>query len=184
MIKVPGGNELLKPIELLERSGIGYNQTVADLGCGGRGYFTLQAARMVGDNGIVYAVDVLKSALTSVAGLAKQSGIQNIQTVWSNLELYGATKIPAASVDLALLVNILFQSSKRKEILHEATRLMKPKAKLLIVDWKPSGSPLGPPMGERVSPESLRQFAKELQLEALESFQAGQFHFGLLFSKR
>lgn len=183
MQKVPGGNELLNPVELLKRAGVSWNMKVGDFGCGGMGYFSLQAARMVGENGTVYAVDVLKSALTSVASIAKQSGLKNVTTVWSNIEIYKATKIPTASLDVALVKNVLFQTKNRAAFLREVHRLMKPKAKMLVVDWKMTGSPLGPVQRDRVAPEEVRTIAHDLGLEEKDSFEAGQFHFGLLFAK-
>lgn len=183
MPNIPGGNELLKPAEILKRVGVSYNMRIGDLGCGGRGYFTMQAAQMVGDKGVVYAVDVLKSALTSVANLAALAGLHNIRTVWSNLEMPGATKIPAHSLDMVLLVNMLFQSKKHAEILREAERLLSSGGSMLVIDWKPAGSPLGPPPSMRFSPESIRTIAESLHLKETEAFEAGQFHFGLVFQK-
>ena len=108
--KIPGGNELINAKEFLTKVGIEEEMTVADLGCGARGYFSLQAARMVGSRGMVYAVDILPAALKGVEVNAKLLGINNIKTVWSDLEIYEATKIPAESLDFALLINILFLS--------------------------------------------------------------------------
>lgn len=184
MQKIPGGNELLNPQDVLKRVGVEYNMTVGDLGCGGAGYFTLQAAHIVGENGRVYAVDILKSALASVEGLAKQSGIHNITTVWSNLELYGATKIPDHSLDIALLINTLFQSKLRADVMKESTRMTKMGGKLLVIDWKPAGSPLGPPPKSRVHPDEMRKIAKNLGLAEVNSFEAGPFHFALVFTKK
>ncbi len=183
MQKVPGGNELLNPAELLTRAGVTLNMKVGDFGCGGMGYFSLQAARMVGENGIVYAIDVLKSVLTSVASLAKQSGFSNVKTIWSNIELPGATKVPAGSLDIALVKNVLFQSKKRKEFLTEVIRLMKNGGTMMVVDWKMTGSPLGPVQHDRVAPDEIRSIARDLKLTEQEAFEAGQYHFGFLYKK-
>ena len=62
--KVPGGNELINSEWLLkEKAGLSFGMKVGDFGCGGGGYFALQAARLVGDHGQVFAVDILKSVL-------------------------------------------------------------------------------------------------------------------------
>lgn len=183
MQKVPSGNELLNPAELLKRAGITLNMHVGDFGCGGMGYFSLQAARMVGKNGTVYAVDILKSSLTSVASLAKESNLENLKTIWSNIELYGATKIPEASLDVALVKNVLFQTKKRSDFLKEVVRLVKHGGKIMVVDWKLTGSPLGPIQADRVPPEEVRTIAKSLNLKEDEAFEAGQYHFGFLFSR-
>ena len=77
---VPGGNELLNPVDLIKNKlGVFYGARVADLGCGGAGFFVLQNAQVVGPNGIIYAVDVLKSALANVEARAKILGFRNIK---------------------------------------------------------------------------------------------------------
>ena len=43
--------------------------TFVDTGCGG-GFFTLPAARMVGDSGTVYGIDINAQAITELKELA------------------------------------------------------------------------------------------------------------------
>ncbi len=181
--RIPGGNELLDPRKLIQKADITFSMNVADLGCGGSGVFTLQAAKAIGDKGIVYAVDILKSVLASVITKARMQSINNVRTVWSNLEIYGATKIPDGALDRALLINTLFQSKKHKEIMKEAKRMLKREGMLLIVDWKPHGAPFGPLEKDRVQPEKIEHIAKDLEFQLLEKFDAGPYHFGLLFTK-
>ncbi|PIP75226.1 hypothetical protein COW86_04980, partial [Candidatus Kuenenbacteria bacterium CG22_combo_CG10-13_8_21_14_all_39_9] len=91
---VSGGKKLLDIQDILEnRLGIVYGAKVADLGCGGNGFFTFKVARLVGKTGLVYAVDVLKMVLKNVENRAKMEGADNIKTVWSNLENFGAANI-------------------------------------------------------------------------------------------
>lgn len=182
--KIPGGNELLNPEKILKDDiEIGFGNEVADLGCGGKGYFTLQSAKLVGDKGKVYAIDVLKSILTSVETEAKIAGLSNIQTVWSNLEIYQATKIKDESLDLALLFNILFQNKKQREILRESARMIKEGGRLAVIDWKTTGAPFGPPKEIRISPEKVREMAQEIGLKEEKFFEAGLYHYGMIFSK-
>lgn len=183
MQKVPGGNELLNALTVLKRAGVGHAMTVADLGCGRMGYFTLQASRMVGENGTVWAVDILKDALANVEAQAKNAGAHNIRTVWADLERFGSTKISEKSVDIVFLINTLFQTSRHREVMKEAARMLKSGGKMLIVDWKSERSPLGPPMERRVLPENIRIAGHDLGLEEADSFEAGPYHFGLLFTK-
>ncbi len=178
-----GSNELLHARELLERAGVTPHMTVADFGCGNAGYFTIPASTMVGDKGTVYAVDVVQTVLSSVSGAAKLAGCHNVQTVWSNLEHVGATKIPENTVDVTLLINILFQTQDQASVIKEAARLTKAGGKILIVDWKITATPLGPSQAVRISPESIRIAARDANLDELDSFDAGHFHFGLLFRK-
>jgi len=182
--KVAGGNELLNPEKVLKKGGISYGFRVGDLGCGGMAYFTLQAGKMVGDKGQVYAVDVVKSILPSIETKIKLEGLTNIKTVWSNLEIFGATKIPEATLDLALVINVLFQSKKQKEIMEEAIRLLKKGGKLIVVDWQASGAPLGPQAKDRIPPEKVEEIAQSLNLKKEKSFEAGPYHYGFVFAKQ
>ncbi len=181
---ISGGNELLDAKRILsENLHLEPAKVVGDLGCGGAGYFTMAAARLVGDQGQVYAVDILKTVLSSVESKARMQKLYNVKPIWSNLELYGATSIPEATLDYALLVNILFQSHKHKEIMSEAVRLMKPGAKLLVVDWDRGHNALGPADDDKVDQDKIRQYASELSLAEIDDFKAGQYHFGMIFMK-
>lgn len=174
--------EILNPEKLLKLAGLEYGWRVADLGCGA-GFNALQAARMVGDKGQVYAVDVLKSALPAVESKARLDGLTNLKTVWSNLEIVGATKIPEGTLDLGLVINVLYQSKKHREIFREARRLIKDSGKMLVIDWKKEGSPFGPPMTERVDHEKVKLDAQEAGFIFEKEITPGPYHFGLIFKK-
>lgn len=183
MVYISGGNELLDPAAIFARLGLKTGSKVADLGCGGAGHFIVPAARIVGEHRIAYAVDILKSALRSVTSKARLEGINNIRPVWSNLEIIGATKIKEGSLDFALLINILFQSKNRDNIIHEAYRLLKKEGKLLVIDWNQNLASFGPPPEDRVLPEEVKKNAKKAKFELIDAFEAGTYHYGLIFQK-
>ena len=175
---------LLNPQQLLEKElELQFGHQVADMGCGGAGYFTLPAARLVGSRGKVYAVDILKTALDGVVSKAKLDNILNVESVWSDIERVGATKIPAESLDDALLINIMFQSRKNEDMLKEAHRLLKTGGKLLIVDWKAQPTPFGPPAANRLSPQTISQLASKIGYTVLKEFEAGPYHYGFVLVK-
>lgn len=183
-IKVPGGKELIDALSLLEKSGIAEKMIVADLGCGRRGYFTLQAAKLVGLNGLVYAIDVVKSALENVNSMANLFGIPNIKTIWANLEIPKATKILNESVDLAMINNVFFQTKRDDLIIQEAVRILKKEGKLLITDWKKTKAPFGPPVQDRISSEQVKIDAEKCGLVLEEKIEAGPYHYALIFIKK
>ncbi|MBI3290739.1 methyltransferase domain-containing protein [Candidatus Falkowbacteria bacterium] len=178
-----GGNKLLNPAKIFNRLGINAGDKIADLGCGGAGHFILPAARLAGNDTTVYAVDIMKSVLQSVGSKARLEGIPNVKTVWSNLENYGATKIKKESLDIAFLINILFQSKNHQAIVKEALRLLKKNGKLLIIDWNELKSSFGPPADVRLKKADIKKIAADLKLKLMEEFAAGKYHFGLIFEK-
>jgi len=177
-----GGNELIK-VNIFEKVGLEEDMHVGDLGCGNLGYFSVPAAKIVGKNGVVYSVDILKSVLESVRNIAKQEGLDNIKIVWSNLEIVGATKVPEASLDLVLLINMLFQADKDDMVFKEAYRLSKSGGKLLVIDWLSISTPFGPKIKDRIKKDTASKFAEDAGFKVLEDFEAGPYHFGLIFVK-
>jgi len=178
-----GKSELLDAGNILrEIIGLKAGNRIADLGAGG-GLFTTQAAMLVGGNGQVYAVDIIKNILSEIDSKARMSGLNNIKTIWSNVEVLGATKIPDNSLDAVFLVNILFQSDKHYDIMAEATRLLKSGGKMLIIDWSDTSPGFTPASERQVDQQKLIEHAQELDLGLVQEFKAGNYHFGLVFVK-
>jgi len=178
-----GGNTLLDANLILSKSHLTEKMKVADLGCGSSGHFVFPSARLVGKKGIVYAVDILRTTLESINKRARAENLPNIKTIWSNLEIFGATKIENSSLDIAYLINTLHQSHKRAEIIRESIRMIKGGGRLVVVEWKNIAAPFGPATEEKVKKEAVEEAAKKLGLRPDEDFEAGQYHYGQIFVK-
>jgi ubiquinone/menaquinone biosynthesis C-methylase UbiE len=178
-----GGSKLIDVDYIMDKTGIGDKMKIADLGCGSMGRYVFEASKLIGKNGTASAVNILKPVLEVVARRARQENIANVKTIWSDLEIFGATNIESASLDVTLLINTLYQSTKRVEILREAIRLTKKNGRILIIEWKNVALPFGPPSEVRVKKEMLIEASKRLGLRLEEDFFAGQYHYGLIFTK-
>lgn len=166
-------NKVLKQLKLKE------NMTAADFGCGSGGW-TIPLAKKLED-GLVYAIDILDEPLSALRGRAVLEKIQNIRTIRSNVEDKNGSKLSDSSVDLVLISNLLFQIEKRKEVFAEAKRILKNNGKILVVDWEIEAD-LGPEEG-RVSAEEVKKIAEEFGLKLEKEFEAGIYHYGLIFEK-
>ena len=156
---------------------------VADLGCGS-GFFTLALAKAVGPQGMVTAVDVMAESLESVAGRAQAQGLANVTTVRADLEVLGGTKLPDASQDLALIKNVLFQSTKQDAIIHEAARILKNGGRLVVIDWKKGAGGFGPPDNLRPDEDQVRRMTEQAGLHPDRQLPVGTAHFGWIFVKQ
>jgi len=156
---------------------------IADLGCGKFEYFVKPLAERVGSDGLVYAVDILQDTVEDIKKSAWQYNLKHIKAIWSDLEVYRGTKINSSSLDRVLLINVLNQSQKKKEILQEAIRILKTNGLFLIIDWQLTASPLGPEPNRRVNPETLKEVASRLGLKLVDEFNPGPYHFALIFNK-
>lgn len=179
MAKGAGG--FLSPDNVIGEFGIKQGMKIADFGCGA-GYFTIPIAKSIGENGVVYAFDVLKTALESVRSKAKIEGLLNIETAWANLELLGGSKLRDESLDLVLLANILFQSPKKADIIKEAKRTLKKGGKMVIIEWQ-KNQLFGPPEKLIVSKDLVQELAKKQNLKLEKEFSAGRHHWGMVFTK-
>lgn len=183
-IIIKGGTSLLDASKILQRLGIKNSYVVADLGCGGGGHFVAPSAVMVGSMGKVYAVDIQKRALNSLKSQLELQKIKNVELIWSDLEKYGAAKIPNASCDIAIIVNVLFQNTKHDVILNESKRFLRSGGRLVVIDWKEGSQPFGPPKELRISKQKVKELAYDVGgLFLIDDFDTGPFHYVLAFRK-
>ncbi|NQV13247.1 MAG: methyltransferase domain-containing protein [Parcubacteria group bacterium] len=174
--------KFIDPDSILDQLQVKENNVVADLGCGS-GYYAFAAAKKVGEEGKVYAVDIQKTVLSALQSKIKLQGTRNITAVWADIEVPGSTKIAASSVDFTLLAAIFYQTQKHEQILIEAKRITKDKGKIVIIDWKSTNVPLGPQTELRVSKDVIRRQAEAIGLKFSREINVGSYHYGLVFEK-
>jgi ubiquinone/menaquinone biosynthesis C-methylase UbiE len=168
---------------ILNKIAIEEGQIIAELGCGNFGYFVFPVADLIGSKGKLYAVDILKATLEDIKKRAMLENFQQIETIWSNLEIFKGTKIESMSLDHAFLINILHQSNKKIEILRESIRMLKTGGRLLVIEWKNIASPIGPDSSKRVNKNNLKEASLKLGLMLESEFEVGPYHYGLIFHK-
>lgn len=173
----------IQPERILAQIGLLPGMQAADLGCGS-GYFSIPAARVVGSKGRVFSIDVQRSVLEQVRKQAQLLNINNLETVWSDLEITGATRISPQSLDMVFLVNTLFQIKDKMAALSEARRLARPGGILLIVDWLPGDTAIGPLVDKRVNLAEIKQMASAAGFAEYKTIDAGTHHFGLVFQAK
>lgn len=170
------------PESIINEFGLREGMSVADFGSGA-GHLAILIAQRIGQDGRVYALDIMESALDSVREKAKTAGLENIETIRANLEVLGSSGLSDSSQDMVLMANILFQSDKKAEIMREARRVLKDTGLLVIINWKKGTGGLGPPDQLRTDPVAMRSLAGGEGFEFVREFNAGQFHFGLIFKR-
>jgi ubiquinone/menaquinone biosynthesis C-methylase UbiE len=182
-MEISGGLKFINRDEVLNKMSLKQGMNVACLGCGNSGHYILPSSQLIGKGGIAYAVDIQPAVLDSVKHLATIQGLTNLQTVRSNLENVGSTQIPHESLDVAFLINVLFQNKKHAEILKEAGRLLKRGGRVIVVDWKKVGVPFGPPLEMRIDADTIIKYATDINLKLVLQTEFGQYFWGLIFEK-
>lgn len=155
---------------------------VADFGCGS-GFFSFEFARQIGSEGMVYALDILPSALEAVNSRAKILNLSNISTKQVNLEREGGSSLAEQSMDWVVIKDILFQNKDKNIILREVSRVLKPGGHAILMEWSPKETLVGPDKGLRISPEELRALVESVNLAVEKELNVGGFHYAFLVKK-
>ena len=117
------------PSKVLLEIGIRAGQVVLDFGCGS-GIYTIPAAKLVGEEGRVYALDINSGFLDRMEEMAKQEGLKNIVRIDASGE--EQTHLENEKVDVILLIDVLHLIEDREALFDEAYRILK-RGGLIIV---------------------------------------------------
>jgi SAM-dependent methyltransferase len=130
-------------------------EDVLEFGCG-YGTFTIPAARIV--RGVVHALDIDPDMVAATQAKAETEGVRNARVCLRDFVSDG-TGLPAASVDYAMLFNILHAEAPER-LLRECHRTLTPGGLLGIIHWNyDPTTPRGPAMEIRPRPEQCCDWA-------------------------
>jgi len=117
---------------LIEQLKLKPGEVVADIGAG-TGYFSRRLARKVGAMGKVLAVDIQLEMLTLLTNRMAAIGITNVMAV---LGTATDPKLPAASVDLVLMVDVYHEFDCPSEIMEAICRAVKAGGRVVFVEYR------------------------------------------------
>jgi SAM-dependent methyltransferase len=154
----PGRDERLQINRVMDVLGIAAGKSVADIGAGS-GWFTVRAARRVGADGLVYAVDINPEAVRYVGERARKEQLQNVKTILSKAD---DPLLPAGSVDAVLLLKTYHEVAQPVVLLRNLRAALRPGAKVGVIDRNGDGEDHG------VGREIVIREAKEAGFELLK----------------
>ena len=91
------------PVKTLRGAGIRHGERVLEVGCG-TGFFTIPAAKLVGDGGRLYAVDPHPLAIQEVSATVQSAGLANVTVIRGDAMRTG---LASGCVDLVLLFGVI-----------------------------------------------------------------------------
>jgi len=156
----PGREERLQINRVMDVLGIAAGKSVADIGAGS-GWFTVRAARRVGADGLVYAVDINPEAVRYVGERARKEQLQNVKTILSKAD---DPLLPAGSVDAVLLLKTYHEVAQPVVLLRNLRGALRPGAKVGVIDRNGNGEDHG------VGREIVIREAKEAGFELLKQY--------------
>ena len=121
------------PMRILQGADIQPGQTVLEIGCG-TGFFTLPAARLLGDRGTLVAMDMLSMSVEAVTKKVQTANLRNVLVVQGDAL---NTQLDAESLDAILLFGVIPAPMLPVErLLSEMHRILKPSGTMAV--WPPS----------------------------------------------
>lgn len=173
----------VNPSDLFSRTRLSLGMHIADFGAGRTGHLVFPAAKVIGEHGVVYAVDILPDVLAEIKKRADLASLLQIKPVWADIESPEAVAIPSQSLDAVFIVNVLHRTPKLETVLSEANRLLKSKGRLTIVDWTASLGTIGPRPNELLNFDTIIAWARAQDFAVQEDFSVGNYERGLILFK-
>jgi ubiquinone/menaquinone biosynthesis C-methylase UbiE len=161
------------PEEILSRIGLREGMVFIDVGSG-EGYFAIPAARRVGDNGRVFAVDINAEAIGNLRARAEQEGLNNISARAGEAE---TTMICEGCADIVFFGIDLHDFRDPVAVLRNAGRMIGPEGRVVDLDWKDEPMDLGPPIGIRFSVRKAHSLMESVGLRIQSVRDAGPYHY-------
>ncbi len=171
------------PVKIISQLEIHDTMSVADLGAGSGAYTFAIAERLKNKEGKVYALEVQKDLVGRIKTEASTRHLTNIEILWADIEQPGGTKLRDQSIDLAIVANVLFQVEDKIGFIEEVRRIIKPGARVLVVDWTDSHSNMGPHKEMVVTEQNAKELFMKKGFVFEKNILAGSHHYGLVFTK-
>ena len=126
-----------------------------DMGCG-PGDYAIWASQIVGNHGVVYALDIRGKMIGDLEERANSEGFKNIKTMVSDIT--NPLPIQDSSIDVCFIATVLHIPDVARDwrrVFTEIRRVLKPGGRIAIIECKKEDQPFGPPRHMRLSPKDL-----------------------------
>jgi ubiquinone/menaquinone biosynthesis C-methylase UbiE len=161
------------PESILADAGLVPGMIFVDLGCG-EGFFALPAARIVGEQGRVYALDIDADAINHLMEAAETEGLNNISALAGEGE---NTVLCAECADMVFFGTVLHDFRDAAMVLRNARAMIKPTGRLVNLDWKKEPMKLGPPVEIRFDEAMASRLLSEAGFLVETIDESGPYHY-------
>lgn len=146
----PERDEEELPQRLLRALSLNASDVVADIGSG-TGFFTFRMADLV-PSGRVFAVEVQQALVDTIRVRSERMGRRNVTPV---LGSESNPALPAARLDLALIVSSYHEFTYPREMLSALLAAIKPGGRLVVLEYRAEDATIGIPELHRMSQEQI-----------------------------
>ena len=176
VLEGPDRDAWQEPELIMDALGIADGAVVADIGAGG-GWFTVRLAQRVGPNGLVYAEDIQPPMIESINRRVRRAGLTNVQSVIGT----PSNPLLPGPIDALLMVEVYGQVEDPVTLLRNVKPRLKPGGRVGIVEYKLDGGGPGPPLDQRVEPDTVIRDAEAAGFRLLAREDDFRYQYLLVF---
>ncbi len=165
------------PEQILQTAGLHSGMIFMDIGSAD-GFFTVLAAKMVGEKGKVYALDIDEATIRTLKSNVQKAGLKNVQAVVGAAE---ETVICRECADMIFFSMVLHDFQDPAKVLLNARKMINPKGLLVNLDWEKQEdkTAIGPPLKIRFSEEKACSMIEAAGFKCLSPKHVGPYHYVL-----
>jgi ubiquinone/menaquinone biosynthesis C-methylase UbiE len=120
------------PSKALDALELKPGMVVADIGAGS-GYYASRMAKRVGPSGRVYATDIQQGMIDLLDRRIRSEGLSNVTTILGGMD---DPKLPAGSIDLAIMVDVYHELQQPQIFLQRLKPAFKPGGRLVLLEFR------------------------------------------------
>ena len=156
---------------------------VLDLACG-KGIYSMFLSEIIGDTGLVYAVDLWQEGLQVLNKKIEDKNINNILPMLNDAT--EEIEIDDYSVDVCLMATVLHdfeEMNKSGAVLELLKTILKPGGHLAIIEFKKIDGPPGPPKKIRLSEDETEKMVAGYGFRTVRTEDIGEYNYLMLFKE-
>ncbi len=168
---------ILNADEVIKSTGLKLGDTFLDAGCGD-GYISLEASKLVGEDGKIYALDVYPQSIETVKKEVETRNLGNVKAILADITQ--TIPIDTAIIDIVLMANVLHgfvADGKVDEVMDNISRVLKPGGVFSVVEFRKIEGNIGPPYNVKLSPEDVSKILKEHGFNINNTQPVGKYHY-------
>lgn len=121
-----------QPYKVIEAMKLKPGDRVADIGVG-TGYYARKIAKVVGDEGKVYGVDIQPEMLDLLMGYCDKEEIDNVVPVLGDFD---DPHLPKESIDWMILADVYHEFADPQTMLRKMREALKPDGKIALLEYR------------------------------------------------
>lgn len=162
-VPVGAGNssfDLIDVGKFLELLNVQRGMSILDLACG-LGHYSFELSKHVGEEGVVYAIDLWAEAAKFIEKKISEHSIGNITPMRADVSKH--IPLEDQSIDLCLMATVLhdlLRDNSQEGTLKEVQRVIRKDGALAVIEFKVIDGPPGPPKKIRVDPKRVEDILR------------------------